>query len=463
MFKLKAFYEDLIKIGKLSYDNHGVLNFKLGDKGQPLSIESKPLVFPTEEYVRDASNVVIFHPLSENIILGESEVIRVFRKAINTRLNFMAGIVMQTLLHIASSSERHATLSVDQSMLISRLVGVDDKIVKAFTGMMLKAIKESPDKAFLNIHLNRSGDVRGKHFARVAVVTFPMYEKIISKDDTIYGSKMRVKDYDILKALFELVFTGIEEPKFYNEGSNSLTAPFLEALYVTSSQLFGRIQDILVMFKDDVDEYGQVEVTVSESESMQNVLKVFNDRDELKSISRLLPSLPHNDGGRKKSRPQQDISAPSSSQQDGNIIDDTVPFDKPYASVPTMPTPPVHPANKVKPTGPSLRDILNSGQPKQPPYPQQPYPPQGYPQQPYPPQGYPQQPYPPQGYPQQPYPPQGYPQQPPPPWATSSQNIPPGTTPPSWAAPNIPSAYPQQGYGYPQQPQPMYGQPQGYR
>ena len=77
----------------------------LAKSSQPAMVKGKRLVLPLQTHLAKSkqSEIVIFHPLSEHISRGESDVLEKFRSALNYLFKFTIGILGFQLLQIAAS------------------------------------------------------------------------------------------------------------------------------------------------------------------------------------------------------------------------------------------------------------------------------------------------------------------------------------------------------------------------
>lgn len=224
--KLLTIYESILRFAGLEADSKGLISTSMENTKQPTVIDGLRLVLPTNDQLRNFNpkETIIFHPLTENILRGESEVIQKLKYIINIRLNYAIGIVAQSLLGVISSPELHARLTPEQSEILLVVKDADEKSVANLVNVMLNGVKTKPDRLFTNIYLKRGGVYQGKKFSRVGVVNFPFYQELLlPKTDK---DKFRAKDRETYKQLFEYMFEGINIDDHYNYGSNSQVAPF---------------------------------------------------------------------------------------------------------------------------------------------------------------------------------------------------------------------------------------------
>lgn len=291
MEKLISIYKAILDFCGLEADKEGYISTKLDDHQEPTMVNGKRLVLPLQEQLRSANNTEkqMFHPLNENTLRGESEVITKLKDVINVRLNFTFGVVVQSLLNLVASPEFHKKLDPDQTELMIAVKEADDKLVTNFTKIMVAGVKADATKIFTNIYLKRGGSLNGRRYARVGIVTFPFYMELCKDSDKLFGVKVRPKDKESMKQVMKFIFSGIEEPNFYSFGSDSPTAPNLEALLQSAALIASRFNDIIEQFKDFID---GAEKLVFASDWMED----FENLEGLAPLIRRIPMQAGNEG-----------------------------------------------------------------------------------------------------------------------------------------------------------------------
>lgn len=263
--KLQKLYKDILAYAAMSADNEGYISVGVGVGSVVPAlvstvVDNKPgpklrLVMPTQANLRsDQTGKLVFHPLAEKAIGDMSPTTACLRKNITIRTNFMLGNILSSLLSLAASPDLHHKLTPEQLELVVALKTVDDSVVSTFVSLIVAGIKSADaDKLFVNVFVRRGGTYKNNRYARVGVTTFTMYNDLLKSPNELYGIKLRPKDRDVFKALFEFVFPGIKEPEQYNFGSNDKVAPWLHALMFTTGLVAGRINDVVTEFKEYID------------------------------------------------------------------------------------------------------------------------------------------------------------------------------------------------------------------
>lgn len=250
--KLLGLYENILNYFGLVPDKSGFIRYAIDDKNDPVLIDDKQLVMPLQDHLRNFNpkEKMIFHPFAENVMRGESAVIKKLRSCINIKLNYTMGIIVKSLLNIVASPALHAKLNNEQMSLLTVIKDADEKTVINFVSLMNIGIKTRADRLFTNVYMMRGGTYTGKRFSKVGIISFPFYEELVKIEK---HDKLRVKDREALIAVFKFMFPNIDETEAYNYGSNE-RAPFFDALLRSSANVAARLNDILFMFEEFIED-----------------------------------------------------------------------------------------------------------------------------------------------------------------------------------------------------------------
>lgn len=290
--KLLDLYKSVLATAGLISTEDGFVKMKSLDSTKPATIKGKSLVLPTPEHLAnpDWSNRVIFHPLFENVMRGESEVLALYRQAINIKLNTVVGVMAVDLLRLATSPAQHAKLNPDQSEYLSRVKNADEKTIDTLAKLMTGSVKDT-QRAFIHVFLKRTGKVAGKQYARVGVVNFPLYNELKKDQSEVFGIKLRRKDRESILALLEYIFPRIDEPEAYNRGSSSDIAPSMEALMKAVAGVAGPLNDVLSMYSNVFDQDN-----IDQLEFNDEWVAPFENLTAFLPQIRAIPMLPGNEG-----------------------------------------------------------------------------------------------------------------------------------------------------------------------
>jgi len=304
--ELIKLYESILKFTGVSVDKDGYAFAELENRREPILINGLRLALPTSEQLRDQNtkDKVIFHPLSEVILHGKSEVIEKLNSLINIRLNYTFGVIAHSLLNLAASPEFHSSLTSEQSELLYTIKEADETAVKNFVSMMINGIKADPENVFVKIFLRRRANVRGKQFSRAGIVSFNMFEQLNTEETKILGVKLRKKDKETILALYKFMMPNIDVKETYNRGSDSMVAPFLDSLMQTAMAVANNLNDLLVNYKDHIDEADKLMFDA-------DWVEVFENLEVMNTEIRRIPTQKGNEGkSATGTTPQAQVTAP---------------------------------------------------------------------------------------------------------------------------------------------------------
>lgn len=296
--KLIELYKNILKYVKLEVDENGFVysGYKSAvnsDSPKPTTVGGARLVLPLPENLKNYNpgKMIIFHPLCENILRGESDVLVAFRAIMNVRLNYTMAIIAKSLLVVCGNKEIHKNLTPEQAQLLYKLDLVDETTINNFILLMTSAVKKKPEGSFVCVILRKGISIRDKRYSRAGIIKFPILNEL-DNEEAPYGVKLRQKDIDVYKALLDFMLPGIAVQDTYSFGSDSTIAPSMEAIMMSSIKIASRLNDILEEYKDYIDGYEDLMFD-------SNWVDYFNDLDSLDQEIRRIPMQFGNEGGTK--------------------------------------------------------------------------------------------------------------------------------------------------------------------
>lgn len=295
--KLLDLYTSILLAGGMTVDSEGFVSVRGATDTSPVLIEGKRLVLPTQAQLMEGnfSGRIVFHPLSENVLRGESEIITKMRNVFKIRMIWTLATIGQSLLQICASYGEHHKLNPDQSQLLLAVKEVDDKTMVVYQQLMMAAIEDT-ENSFLSLYLKRKCVINGKIWARGGVVTFPLYEELKKDQEKYYGVKLRAKDRTAIMQLLEYILPGLDVPETYNVGSDSPTAPFLDALMRTVMGVASRMNDVLELFGEMIDNGDQLVFN-------SDWVTAFENLEVMLPQIRMIPMQAGNEGRSKAGEP----------------------------------------------------------------------------------------------------------------------------------------------------------------
>lgn len=299
---LLTFYEHVLLALGCVVTSDGMVS--LESTGEPITLNTgERLVLPTDERLSKlgSSQTVAFHPMAENVILGQSSVIRLTRMLVNQSITHK---VITSMLGIAQAISTGAEMKSTQISKLSTVSGIDAKTVKSLSKLMQVIDHQSPQR-LVNVFLKHGGSIGDSSYKRTAYVSWPLYEELVSvsndNGDTVYGVAMRKKDVILIRQLFELMIEHAGEADYYSAGSNSKAAPYFHALLSAFGKVLEDLNTMTWMFRKVIYD------TVSENPHVTTTfIEDFGEGDAYRNI---IPGLDHNQGssveGQKSENAQQ--------------------------------------------------------------------------------------------------------------------------------------------------------------
>lgn len=283
--KLIDIYDSILRFVGMTADEKGLISTSVGNQFQPTMIDGKRAILPTKDILRNGAGdeLIILHPLSEISIAGESIAISHFRKTINIRLNYAIGVIGQSLLNIFSNKTLHQTFTPEQTDGLTLVGDIDSISVRNFTALMLNGVKLNADRVFINIFIKPGGSVKNVRYRKAGIVTFPAYHLLNSEEANLFGKKIRKKDEEVYRKLFEYILPDIVDKEGYNVGTNSLIAPYLEVLLWTASGVAEHLNSIIDIYKDHIDNYELIKFDMEFTDYLRNL-------EDYQAIIRSVPS-----------------------------------------------------------------------------------------------------------------------------------------------------------------------------
>lgn len=278
-------YKDILSVANLRVSEDGYVSRVILDESSPFMVEGKRLVLPTQQHLNnpDKTTRVIFHPLRENPLHGESEVLVSFRQALNTHLNISIGLLLTQMLQLATSDAEHSKLSPDQSAFLSRLKKADETTFINFTKLLQAMPIDQTKQAFVQVFLKKGGEHNGRKYKRIGVVHFPLYQELIKKvpkgapRDKVYDVDLRAHDRDNYIALMEYVFNQIGTPGAYNAPSDSDIAPSTEAIMAALLKVGSELNDQIDLFSNIFEDIESMKINSDWVETFDNLSNYIVD------------------------------------------------------------------------------------------------------------------------------------------------------------------------------------------
>lgn len=231
--KLLKHYTALLNSLAVYVEENGFLYTKKKSESEtkiPVTLLNKRMVLPQKSILDkpDWETMVAFHPLSESVVRGESEVLQWLKERVIGRVTALACVTITHLAMIASTKVLQENLSQQQLTTIAELGDADDKTMKFVEELMSEILRGNED--FLHIYLRHSGKKGNNTYRRFAKVSFPLYEKLKAGEAVPALKNCRQKDTKFIIKALEEVLPDIGKEDHYSYGSLSEVAPYYHCL-----------------------------------------------------------------------------------------------------------------------------------------------------------------------------------------------------------------------------------------
>lgn len=288
--KLIDVYRAMLDTAGLYVDEDGYVSYRVSkDKLRPYLVKGKRLVIPTRHHLtNEVDETIRFHPLSENILKGESDVMEKYRTALLVRLNSLSWHILEQLVRIAGSQKEMNQLNPAQSEFLAVLKDVDEKTLEHLLAIRDHYVsKHSLSRSVISLYIKRDAKLNDRAYFRAGITTFPFYKELTEQNEKVVNVKLRVKDRKQLTALMENIFPQLKDnPDWYCRGSNSKVAPTIDALLNTVAAIASSLNAVCELFQKQIDD----SITTDGWEDQ------LTELDSFERYVRLVPPQPGNEG-----------------------------------------------------------------------------------------------------------------------------------------------------------------------
>ena len=254
--ELLDFYKSVLKAVSIEEVSNGKLSdvdYTFSEDGSrqkevsPQLIDGKRLVLPTQEFLKRPNwdECIPFHPYSENILKGESDIIKFLKRRMVVKLNVMTCDLLNVMMYIAQDPEVQRELSEEQAQYLTKV----DKATDSTYNRLISLLDEASND-ILGIYLTRL-DSSKEGISRKATLTFPLYKAICDSTDTkVMGVDLKVKkNKELIKNLIEYIFPDIEDKDSWSVGSNA-TFPYFDSLVSLFDKVSIRLSYLTRLYSD---------------------------------------------------------------------------------------------------------------------------------------------------------------------------------------------------------------------
>lgn len=216
--------EDDESISRYNRNKSGVGYLPVTTGGLPLVIGSK------EQLDKGGDSNIIYHPLTEDALKGESYTIKITKEQMN-RMLAMRFLTNLRGLGEALVTKRSSKVTAKQTKLFNQNPDFDEKALSDLIKIVGKAKSSVVNRHLVGIYLHSKGvQFEGHPVKRLAKVSSSLRDALESKDKDVWGVEKisRVRRKAIIQ-LIDTILPGVNEDA-YTHGSNNKTAPYFDAM-----------------------------------------------------------------------------------------------------------------------------------------------------------------------------------------------------------------------------------------
>lgn len=301
MLPIVSLYKDLLEsLGVVDVEN-GLLSYRVDDESSPVLVDGTRLALPLPGVLEKSpwDTITPFHPLSESAVGQQSPVLKKLRMMVNIRLTKSIGLLLTELTEIAADTDNHKRLTARQKEFLISASDADERMVKAVSNIV-ENFSLTGDHRAVNVYLKHGGKIDGRAYQRLATVTFPIFEefdpleKVVTtaagktqKIYEVFDIALRKKDKETIYSILKWIIPNATETAAYSIGSNSLIAPYFDALIRAYVGVANQLNNVADLFQKQLQSYDDIYIPLDWIEKLENLTRY---RDTLPT------PLPRNDG-----------------------------------------------------------------------------------------------------------------------------------------------------------------------
>lgn len=286
--QLHTLYSAILASLNAITDKEGLVSLENGDEHYPCMVDNRRLAIPTRDLLRrgawEEHGLQPFHPLSEHLSRGESPVLKKLRLLIQVRLASVYEGLLMLLTDLAADKRKHKTIAPKAAAILQVMPDADEKTLHALEKILDAAMKDPGN--VVKVFLRRGAMYDGVKAPRVCFIRFPLLEEFEGEEPTVYGVKLRKKDYVQLKALLEYVTPKADVTETYGAASVSTAAPYFDALVRAYIKTAKHFNGLIWLYRKHVDNETDAMMELDWADDFEDLDKHRND----------IPSLSGNEG-----------------------------------------------------------------------------------------------------------------------------------------------------------------------
>ena len=316
---LNEFYEKVLLSTGLVVTEDGYVKAPLRGRSKVsdnITFNGRTLVLPLRQHFDTMTDIidgkkelikVIFNPLKEDVIKGDSDSLVKLKSMIEVRLSHSLNNIFAAVISLALNKEKQKHMSLELTSLFASMKEaknqnitnvIDENTLEKFKKIASTLVVPTNTKGIIHFYLKKGGMVNNVKYNRLAMSSFPLYDELDKyvKDGSVYGVKLRPKDVKVFKIIYEYIFNNINVKDYYTFGSTDKNSPGFISLFKLYINIVERLNELISMleFTDEIDEFAKMNLAIT-SEELDNIARfdrelavIPSDVDVNRSMDRLV-------------------------------------------------------------------------------------------------------------------------------------------------------------------------------
>ncbi len=316
---LNEFYEKVLLSTGLVVTEDGYVKAPLRGRSKVsdnITFNGRTLVLPLRQHFDTMTDIidgkkelikVIFNPLREDVIKGDSDSLVKLKSMIEVRLSHSLNNIFAAIISLALNKEKQKHMSLELTSLFASMKEaknqnitnvIDENTLEKFKKIASALVVPSNTKGIIHFYLKKGGMLNNVKYNRLAMSSFPLYDELDKyvKDGSVYGVKLRPKDVKVFKIIYEYIFNNINVKDYYTFGSTDKNSPGFISLFKLYINIVERLNELISMleFTDEIDEFAKMDLVIT-SEDLDNIARfdrelavIPSDTDVNRSMDRLV-------------------------------------------------------------------------------------------------------------------------------------------------------------------------------
>lgn len=257
--KLIEFYEKaLLSVGMKATEEGNIVY--TSDESKLVTANKKQLVMPIKQQINIITeDKVLFNPLQEDMIKGMNLSTAKVKVSADRTLANAFNLIIESLAVLAKDLDLQNKANLELNKFVGELNKlrkqnmkdiVDAPFISTISKVHTESIKKTSVFGSVAIKIDKNKSIEGEKFSKVASLSLPIYEDLLTDSTKIYDIELkRKKDADIYKTMVEFIIGKNENDEIatakYITGSNSLSAPSFIVIYRLYFKLATRLNKLI--------------------------------------------------------------------------------------------------------------------------------------------------------------------------------------------------------------------------